>query len=157
MCLTQPPFHEKIRLAWGGSLRIRFHRLQIKKRRAHQQQRIACFATDIGVREEKRLEQVVMHNLKEKIRFTLSAALYLLFNLRIGADLAATLQATGWQILQTAPFVAGLTYLIVSVLQYMGDGGKVPWDRKLRLFFAIGIIAGLILAIWEYAGVDLQQ
>ncbi|BDD86781.1 hypothetical protein [Desulfofustis limnaeus] len=98
-----------------------------------------------------------MHNLKEKIRFTLSAALYLLFNLRIGADLAATLQATGWQILQTAPFVAGLTYLIVSVLQYMGDGGKVPWDRKLRLFFAIGIIAGLILAIWEYAGVDLQQ
>lgn len=98
-----------------------------------------------------------MRNIKEKVRFTLSALLYLLFNLRVGESVATTLTATGWQILQTAPFVAGLTYLIVAVLQYMGDGGKVTWDRKFRLFFAIGIIAGLVLAIWEYAGVDLQQ
>lgn len=97
-----------------------------------------------------------MHNVKEKVRFTLSALLYLLFNLRLGTSFSSTLAATGWQILQTAPFVAGLTYLIIAVLQYMGDGGIIPWDRRLRLFFAIGIIAGLILGIWEYAGVDLQ-
>lgn len=96
-----------------------------------------------------------MHNLKEKVRFTVSALLYLLFNLRLGGDLATTLKASGWQILQTAPYVAGLTYLLVSVLQYMGDGSKLPWDRRLRLFFAIGIMTGLILGIWEYGGVDL--
>ena len=97
-----------------------------------------------------------MQNLKENIRFTVSALLYLVFNLRIGSDLATTLKATGWQILQTAPYVAGLTYLVVAVLQYMGDGSKLPWDRRLRLFFAIGIMAGLILAIWEYGGVTLS-
>ncbi len=97
-----------------------------------------------------------MQNIREKIRFTVSALLYLLFNLRIGSDLSSTLKASAWQILQTAPYVAGLTYLIVSVLQYMGDGSKLPWDRRLRLFFAIGIIAGLILCIWEYGGVKLN-
>lgn len=96
-----------------------------------------------------------MQSLKEKIRFSLSAFLYLLFNLRIGNSLQETAMATFWQILQTAPFVAGFTYLIISVLQYMGDGSKISWDRRLRLFFAIGIMAGLIYAIWEYAGVDL--
>jgi hypothetical protein len=97
-----------------------------------------------------------MDNVKEKIRFSVSALLYFIFNLRIGSDLQSSCEATVWQILQTAPFVAGFTYLIVSVLQYMGDGSKLPWDRRLRLFFAIGIITGLILAIWEYGGVDLQ-
>lgn len=97
-----------------------------------------------------------MYDIKEKIRFAASALLYLLFNLRIGSDLSTTVTATGWQILQTAPYVAGLTYLIVSVLQYMGDGSKLPWDRRLRLFFAIGIMAGLILAIWEYGGFRLS-
>ncbi len=96
-----------------------------------------------------------MQNLKEKVRFTISALLYLMFNLRLGSDLATTLKASGWQILQTAPYVAGMTYLVVSVLQYMGDGSKLPWDRRLRLFFAIGIMTGLILGIWEYGGVDL--
>ncbi len=97
-----------------------------------------------------------MQNLKEKVRFTISALLYLVFNLRIGGDLSTTLKATGWQILQTAPYVAGLTYLAVAVLQYMGDGSKLPWDKRLRLFFAIGIMTGLILAIWEYGGVTLS-
>ena len=96
-----------------------------------------------------------MQSVKEKIRFSLSAIIYLLFNLRIGNSFQETISATFWQILQTAPFVAGFTYLIISVLQYMGDGSKIPWDRRLRLFFAIGIMAGLIYAIWEYAGVDL--
>ena len=97
-----------------------------------------------------------MQNIKERVRFTVSALLYFLFNLRIGNDMQESVAATLWQILQTAPYVAGLTYLIVSVLQYMGDGSKLPWDRRLRLFFAIGIMAGLILAIWEYGGVTFE-
>ena len=42
-----------------------------------------------------------MQNIKEKVRFTLSALLYFMFTLRIGADLQATVEATAWQFLQT--------------------------------------------------------
>ena len=66
-----------------------------------------------------------------------------------------SLKATLWQIAQTAPYVAGLTYIIIALLQYMAGGEKLPWDRRLRLFFAIGIIAGLLFGIYEYAGVDV--
>ncbi len=73
----------------------------------------------------------------------------------MGADSIATLKATFWQILQTAPYVAGITYVIIALLQYMADGEKLPWDRRLRLFFALGIMAGLFYGIYEYAGVDV--
>lgn len=114
-----------------------------------------------------------MQNLKEKIRFTVSALLYFVFNMKVDYDrelipdmsiweimqsieLMPTLKLTAAHILQTAPFVAGFTYLIVSVLQYMGDGSKLSWDRRLRLFFAIGIVSGFILNIWSYGGVQLD-
>jgi hypothetical protein len=93
-----------------------------------------------------------MENIQGKVSLYLSAALYLLFNLRLGADTMTTLTATLWQIVQTAPYVAGITYVIIALLQYMAEGEKIPWDRRLRLFFAIGIVAGLFLAIYEYAG-----
>lgn len=96
-----------------------------------------------------------MQDLRGKITFTLSAVLYLLFNLRLGSSGIESLKATLWQIAQTAPYVAGLTYVIIALLQYMADGEKLPWDRRLRLFFAIGIIAGLLFGIYEYAGVDV--
>lgn len=93
-----------------------------------------------------------MQSIKGKVSFYLSAVVYLLFNLRLGADVSTTLKATGWQILQTAPYVAGFTYVIIALLQYMADGEKLPWDRRLRLFFALGIMAGLFYGIYEYAG-----
>ncbi|SDP54856.1 hypothetical protein [Desulforhopalus singaporensis] len=96
-----------------------------------------------------------MQDLRSKITFSVSAVLYVVFNTRIGGSAIETLKETLWQIVQTAPFVAGITYFIVALLQYMAGGDKVPWDRRLRLFFAIGIIAGLIYGIYEYAGVDL--
>ncbi len=87
----------------------------------------------------------------------MSAALYLLFNLRLGADAMATLTATFWQIAQTAPYVAGLTYVVIALLQYMANNEKLPWDRRLRLFFAIGIVAGLLYGIYEYAGTPVSS
>jgi hypothetical protein len=93
-----------------------------------------------------------MANLQGKVSFYISAALYLLFNLRLGVDTMATLEATFWQIAQTAPYVAGLTYVVIALLQYMANNEKLPWDRRLRLFFAIGIVAGLLYGIYEYAG-----
>ncbi len=97
-----------------------------------------------------------MSDLRSKITFIASAILYILFNLRLGSDPQATLTATGWQILQTAPYVAGLTYVIIALLQYMAGGEKLPWDRRLRIFFALGIMAGLVFGIYEYAGVDVS-
>jgi hypothetical protein len=96
-----------------------------------------------------------MQSIKGKVSFYLSAIIYLLFNLRLGADSIATLKATFWQIIQTAPYVAGVTYVIVALLQYMADGEKLPWDRRLRLFFAFGILAGLVYGIYEYAGLGV--
>jgi hypothetical protein len=93
-----------------------------------------------------------MRNIENKGTFYLSALLYILFNLRLAADVATTVKATLWQIAQTAPYVAGLTYLAIALVQYMAGGEKLPWDRRLRLFFAIGIIAGLVYGIYEYAG-----
>jgi cytochrome c biogenesis protein CcdA len=89
---------------------------------------------------------------KKIVTMTASAVLYFLFNLRLGGDLMATVSATLWQLLQTVPYVIGIVIIIVALLQYMAGGEKLPWDRRLRLFFAVGIIVGLFYAISEYAG-----
>lgn len=94
-----------------------------------------------------------MQSVKEKITLFLSICLYVLFNLRLAATPLESLSATLMQILQTAPYVAGITWVLISFLQYMASGDKMPWDRRLRLFLAIGIMAGLVYGIYEYAGV----
>ncbi len=94
-----------------------------------------------------------MNNIKEKVSFYLSGLLYLLFNLRLSSSPVESIKATLWQIAQTAPFIIGITWVIVAFFQYMANGKKMPWDRRFRLFFAIGIMAGLFYAIYEYAGV----
>jgi len=96
-----------------------------------------------------------MQGIRSRVTFSISAVLYFLFNLRLGGSPQESMTATFWQIAQTAPYVAGLTYVIIALLQYMADGEKLPWDRRLRIFFAIGIIAGLLFGIYEYAGVDV--
>jgi hypothetical protein len=95
-----------------------------------------------------------MKNIREKVSFYASATVYLLFNLRLSTGFQESLIATLWQILETAPYVAGFTWVLISFLQYMANGEKMPWDRRLRLFFAIGIMAGLFFAIYEYTGAD---
>lgn len=93
-----------------------------------------------------------MKSIKEKITFYASALIYLLFNLRLGSTFAASAEATLMQILRTAPYFAGATFIVISFLQYMADGEKLPWDRRFRLFFLIGIMGSLIYGIWDYAG-----
>lgn len=97
-----------------------------------------------------------MKTIKEKFTFYLSAIIYLLFNLRLASSLQESITATLWQLVQTVPYVAGVTWVLISFFQYMANGQKMPWDRRLRLFFAIGIMAGLFFGIWEYAGVGVK-
>ena len=91
-----------------------------------------------------------MKESNEKVSFYLTGLVYLLFNLRPAADLGLTVKATLLQLLETGPYVAGITFVLVAFLKYMSEGEKVPWDRRLRLFFTIGIFAGLVYAIVEY-------
>ena len=97
-----------------------------------------------------------MKVIEGKLTFYISALLYLLVNLKVGADAFSNFKATLSQIVQTAPYIAGVTYVVIIFLQYMAGGNTIPWDRRLRLFFAIGIIAGLIYGIYEYAGVGVS-
>ncbi len=100
-----------------------------------------------------------MQSTKEKVSFYLTAFTYVIFNLKLASGLTRSIQETLWHILQTAPYVAVGTLGLVVFLEYMSEGKKIPWERRFRLFFTIGIIAGLFMAIYEYAGrgVPLQQ
>jgi hypothetical protein len=86
------------------------------------------------------------------VSFYITAAVYVLFNLRLASDPLASIVATGKQILLTSPYVIGITYFIVAVIQYMAKGQKVPWPQRFRLFFTIGIFAGLVYGIYDYTG-----
>ena len=88
----------------------------------------------------------------KSVSFYVTAVIYVLFNLRIASDLLTSILATGKQILLTAPYVIGITFVIVSVIQYAAGGEKVPWIPRLRLFFTIGIFAGLVYGIYDYTG-----
>ncbi|MBU0944477.1 MAG: hypothetical protein KJ804_22465 [Proteobacteria bacterium] len=98
-----------------------------------------------------------METTKGNVSFYVTALAYLLFNLRLAQDLTGTIQATLWQILQTAPYVIGITCVAVAIVQYMSEGEKVPWLQRFRLFFTIGIFAGLVYAIYEYTGAGVPQ
>ncbi|WP_136806920.1 hypothetical protein [Desulfosediminicola flagellatus] len=93
-----------------------------------------------------------MSEIKEKITFSISAVLYFLVNLRVGQDLLITVTETGKQILDTGWYVVGITCIIVALMQYMAGGLPMPWERRFRLFFAVGIMVGLFNGIYEYAG-----
>ncbi len=91
------------------------------------------------------------------VSFYVTAAVYVLFNLRLAPDFLTSVIATGKQILLTAPYVIGITFVAVSVIQYMADGEKVPWPQRFRLFFTIGIFAGLVYGIYDYTGAGVPQ
>lgn len=153
MCLTETVFNENIRVFGGCPVVLfRLDGLEDMDLGKEQKERVLAAGRNNGARKIQGIVSVHMQNIREKVTFYLSAVVYLLFNFRLGADVMGSLKATAWQILQTAPYVAGCAYVIIAMLQYMSGGEKVPWDRRLRLFFAMGILAGLVFAIWEYAG-----
>ncbi len=98
-----------------------------------------------------------MKTTREKISFYITAAAYVVFNLRLAQNPMATIQATLWQILQTAPYVVGITCVAVGIVQYIAEGEKVPWPQRFRLFFTIGIFAGLVYGIYDYTGAGLPK
>ena len=93
-----------------------------------------------------------MSTLREKITFTLTALAYLLFHLRLGTDVGAVVSGTTYQILLTAPYALGFTYIVAVVFRRLSGKGWLPWDRLLRVFFTVGILFAFFFALYEYAG-----
>ncbi|PID72619.1 MAG: hypothetical protein CSB34_01160 [Desulfobulbus propionicus] len=98
-----------------------------------------------------------MTSLREKITFILTAIAFLLFHLRISTDMQATASGTLYQILLTAPYAIGFTYIITVVFKKMTGAGKLPWDRYLRIYFTIAILFAFFFALYEYAGGDEES
>ncbi|NOQ46964.1 MAG: hypothetical protein GQ559_09895 [Desulfobulbaceae bacterium] len=98
-----------------------------------------------------------MNSLREKITFILTALAYLLFHLRMGPGAGAILMGTFGQMLTTAPYAIGFTYILVAVIRYRSDGRWPPWDRIFRIFFTIGIMFAFFFALYEYGDRTEQQ
>jgi len=91
-----------------------------------------------------------MSVIKKNISLGLVVWAYLLFNLRYTPEsLVTTFRSTLIQILMTAPFVVGLTILVVSFMQ-RSTGERLPWDRIARIYCTLGIIIGFFYALNEY-------
>jgi hypothetical protein len=91
-----------------------------------------------------------MSAIKKNISFGLVICAYLLFNLRYEPQsLVITIKSTLVQLLMTAPFVVGLTILVVSFMQ-RSSGERLPWDRIVRIYCTLGIIIGFFYALNEY-------
>jgi len=93
-----------------------------------------------------------MATLRDKITFTLTALAYFLFHLRMGVDVGAIVYGTVYQVLLTAPYAIGFTYIIAVMFRRISGSGWPPWDRLLRIFFTIGILFAFFFALYEYAG-----
>jgi len=102
---------------------------------------------------------------KERLTLILSIVVYLLCNLRLimvpadklEVNLMASLKATAWWLLYTAPFYAAISLLVIAFLQAMLGGKKLPWSRRLRVFLAVGMIAGFVVSVWENMGLNLWK
>jgi hypothetical protein len=93
-----------------------------------------------------------MGSLKEKITFILTAGLYLLCHLRLGAQPIDTVTGTFYQLLLTAPYAVGFSYIIIVIFKKFSGADKIPIDRYFRIFFTIGILFAIFFALYEYAG-----
>jgi len=91
-----------------------------------------------------------MNKIKNNISLTIVVIAYLLFNFRYSPEsVLLSIKPTLVQLLITAPFVAGLTILIVSFMQ-RSSGKRLPWDRIIRIYCTLGIIIGFFYALNEY-------
>ena len=91
-----------------------------------------------------------MGGIKKNISLALVIITYLLFNFRYSpGSMLISVKSTMIQLLFTAPFVIGLTILVVSFMQ-RSTGERLPWDRIARIYCTLGIIIGFFYALNEY-------
>jgi magnesium-transporting ATPase (P-type) len=92
-----------------------------------------------------------MKTMYEGITFVIAAAVYLFFHLRGGKTIGEMLTGTIMQLLTTAPYCIGFTWILTKMISYLHHGKELAWDRIARIFFAIGIFFGFFFALYENA------
>ena len=98
-----------------------------------------------------------MQSFREKFTLLLSAAAYLLFHLRLGPSAASIITETALQLLTTAPYCIGFTWILVIIIRFLHDGKRPAWDRIARIFFTIGILFAFYFALYERNEQVLQK
>ncbi len=91
-----------------------------------------------------------MKTLREKITFVLAALTYLLFHLHIGGSAGGMIAGTVEQLLTTAPYCIGFTWILVAIFRFLHNGKWLAWDRIARIFFTFGILFGFYFALHAY-------
>jgi len=95
-----------------------------------------------------------MQTLREKITFVLTGLAYLVFhfgtnstvdNITLGSVISGTIE----QLLTTAPYCIGFTFVLVAIIRYIHKGKLPPWDRIARIFFTIGILFGFYFNLYN--------
>jgi amino acid transporter len=95
-----------------------------------------------------------MQTLREKITFVLTGLAYLVFHLATNSTvdnitLGSIISGTIEQLLTTAPYCIGFTFVLVAIIRYMHKGKRLPWDRIARIFFTIGILFGFYFNLYN--------
>ncbi len=91
--------------------------------------------------------------LKGSISLGITTLVYVIVSIRYyPGNILKTLTKSIIQVASIAPITVGGTIIIVSLLQH-SLGAKLPWDRTLRIFLTIGIIAEFLYGLYNYAGV----
>ena len=98
-----------------------------------------------------------MQTLSEKITFVLAGLGYLLIHLGKAPGNGSIAVGTLMALMYTLPFVLGFTYLVVIFLRRATGGQWPPWDRILRIYFTIGILLGLISALYIQGDQERQR
>ncbi len=98
-----------------------------------------------------------MKSFSEKISLILTALAYLVFHIRTGSTAGAMVAGTVEQLLNTAPYCIGFTWVLVAIIRYMHKGKWPAWDRIARIFFTIGILFAFYFALYEYGDRGHQQ
>lgn len=95
-----------------------------------------------------------MKKLKEKVSLALLIAVYIVLSFRyFPGNVSKTGIETLIEILSVAPLAGGATILFVSFLQRT-SGEKVPWDRSLRLYLTVGVMAEFVFGVYHYLSVQ---
>lgn len=92
-----------------------------------------------------------MNTLYEKFTFALAAVIYLFFHLRGGRTAGEMLAGTFLQLLTTAPYCIGFTWILTRMISWLHHGKKLAWDRVARIFLAVGIFFGFFFGLYEHA------
>ena len=98
-----------------------------------------------------------MNTLYEKFTFALAAVIYLFFHLRGGRTAGEMLAGTFLQLLTTAPYCIGFTWILTRMISWLHHGKKLAWDRVARIFLAVGIFFGFFFGLYEHAEQTEQE